>query len=69
MHLFIVGFILAAVIDYVIGRFDKASGVLRIDHSDPEKDTYRFEITDLGSLDKKKKIVLKIDHHADLSQK
>lgn len=44
------------------------NGVLRIDHSNPNKDTYRFEIPNLDILAKKKYIVLKIDNHADLSQ-
>lgn len=44
-------------------------GTLRIDHSDPEKDVYRFEINNLGVIDKKTKIVLRVDHHANLSQK
>lgn len=44
-------------------------GVLRVDHSNPEKDVYRFEIDDLDRLRTKKKVILTIDHHADLSQK
>lgn len=44
-------------------------GTLRIDHSDPAKDKYRFEIDNLDALDRKRKVVLKIDHHANLSQK
>ena len=47
----------------------KPSGTLRIDHSNPEKDVYRFEIDDIENLHKKKFIVLKIDNDADLSQK
>ena len=44
-------------------------GVIRIDRSNPEKDLYRFEIDNLELLEQKKKIILKIDHHSDLSQK
>lgn len=44
-------------------------GIIRIDHSNPEKDLYRFEIDNLELLEQKKKIILKIDHYADLSQK
>lgn len=44
-------------------------GTLKIDHSNSEKDLYRFEIDDLDKLNKKNRIVLKVDHHADLSQK
>lgn len=47
----------------------KAHGILRIDHSNSEKDLYRFEINDLESLDTKTQIVLKIDHNADLTRK
>ena len=48
-------------------RMKFTSGTLRIDHSNPAKDVYRFEIDDLDKLNKKRKIVLKIDHHANLS--
>ena len=47
----------------------KISGTIRIDHSNPEKDVYRLEVDDLESMDKKRTIVFKIDHNADLSQK
>lgn len=46
----------------------KSSGTLKIDHSNPEKDVYRFEVDNLDKLNKKRKIVLKIDNNADLSQ-
>ena len=46
----------------------KTEGVLRIDHSNPEKDLYRFEIADLNGLSTKKHIVLKVDNYATLSQ-
>lgn len=52
-----------------IGRLmRKTAGVLKIDHSNPEKDVYRFEIADLDGLSKKKHIVLRVDNSADLSQ-
>ena len=44
-------------------------GTIKIDSTNPEKDVYRLEINDLDSLKKKKRIVLRVDHHADLSQK
>lgn len=46
----------------------KPTGVLKIDHSDPEKDRYLFEIDDLEKISEKSYIVLKIEHDADLSQ-
>lgn len=52
----------------LIGMARLVSGTLKIDHSNPEKDQYRFEIDDLDKLDKRKTIILNIDHHADLSQ-
>lgn len=69
MKWFVLGFVLAMLINIVERLILKPHGTLRIDHSNPEKDIYRFEINNLDSLDKKKRIVLKIDHHADLSQK
>ena len=65
-------FVIGILIGVIVGLLypHKSSGVLRIDHSNPEKDIYRFEINDLDYLNKKKKkkIVLKIDHNANLSQ-
>ena len=61
----IVGFLVCMLINTVL----RAAGTLKIDRSNPDKDQYLFEIKDLDSLAKKKKIVLKIDNKADLSQK
>ena len=43
-------------------------GTLRVDRSNPAKDVYRFDIDDLDGLSKKKKILLKVDNKANLSQ-
>lgn len=43
-------------------------GTLKIDSSNPDKDVYRFEIDHLDNISNKKRIVLKIDPNADLSQ-
>ena len=43
-------------------------GTLKIDHSNPEKDLYRFEIDDLDDLNKRKRVTLKVDHVTNLSQ-
>ena len=45
-----------------------ATGVLRVDHSDPEKDSYLFEVDDIDKLDNKRRMIIKIDHKADLSR-
>lgn len=60
-------FLVGVVIGVLLDRL-RTVGTLRIDHSNPDKDVYRFEINNLDSLNKKKRIVLTIDHHADLSQ-
>lgn len=68
MIYFIIGVIMGAIGYAICQHIFVAHGTLRIDHSNPEKDVYRFEIDDLEKLNKKAYIELKIDHHADLSQ-
>ena len=66
---YLLGVLFGAIIASIL-RFEfRSFGVLMIDHSNPEKDVYRLEIDKLDSLSSKKKIVLKIDNNADLSQK
>ena len=66
---YFIGFVIGCVISNIIFAIRYSFvGTLRIDHSNPEKDVYRFDINDLDKLNKKNRIVLKIDHHADLSQ-
>ena len=62
-------FLAGVAVGSIVTSCRKASGTLRIDHSNPEKDVYRFDIDDLNGLSKKKRIVLKVDNYADLSQK
>lgn len=66
-------FLFGVLVGLYIGAYArvpcKTHGILRIDHSNSEKDLYRFEIDDLESLDTKTQIVLKIDHNADLTRK
>ena len=62
------GFFIASLISFICFCF-MARGTLKIDHSDPEKDLYRFEIDDLDNLSKRKRVILSIKHDADLSQK
>lgn len=64
-----VGSIATGVIKVIYNRIHTSCGTLRIDHSNPEKDVYRFDVDDLDNLSKKKRITLKVDNHADLSQK
>lgn len=62
-----VGGLLVGIIFYrLIFWLRSKKGVLRIDHSNPEKDVYRFEIDGIVD-DSTKRFVLKVDHDADLS--
>lgn len=68
---FCIGMLVGVVATLIIS-FSKllttARGTLKIDHSNPEKDLYLFEIDNLDELSKKKRILLNIDHDANLSQ-
>ena len=66
---FIVGLILGLFLMFVFITHINVAGTLKIDHNNPEKDVYRFVIDDFNVLMKKKRIVLKVDDKADLSQK
>lgn len=67
--IFTLGLIIGFFVDEIINLCTKKYGVLKIDHSNPEKDVYRFEIDNIENICKKKFIVLKIDNNADLSPK
>lgn len=70
MFLYWLGMVIGCLITNLIFLIRyHAAGTLRIDHSNPEKDVYRFEIDRFDKLSKKHRIVLKVDNHADLSQK
>lgn len=64
-----VGVLIGSIISNIIFYVRSSSGTLRIDHSNPEKDVYRLEIDNLYKLSKKKRVILKIDNNAALSQK
>lgn len=63
----LLGCVCGAIIGVIIARL-RPYGVIKIDTSNPEKDLYKLEIKDLDGLPKKKRIVLKIDTRAKLSQ-
>ena len=67
MEWLIVGFVVGLLMDVIVRLLERPAGVLKIDRSNPEKDVYRFEIDDLDSLHKKKRIALKIDNDAAIS--
>lgn len=64
----LIGIFAGSFITSIIFFVKSSSGTLKIDHSNPQKDVYRFEIKDLDKLNKKKYVHLKIDNNADLSQ-
>ena len=63
----IVGFIAGIIFTLVCCR-KKPAGTLRIDHTNPNKDIYRFEMGDLDKLNTKSRVVLDIDHNARFTQ-
>ena len=63
---FAIGVFIGSITTSII-FYARSSGTLKIDRTNPEKDVYRFEIDDLDSLHKKKRIVLKIDNDAAIS--
>ena len=66
----IAGVIVGIVASYVFQVVQTAYGTLRIDHADPEKDLYRIDIDgNFDNIAKEKRIILKVDNDADLSQK
>ena len=64
---FIVGIIVGMVLASLIYLVCNTVGTLKIDHTSSEKDIYRIEINDLEELNHCSRIVLKVDHDADLS--
>lgn len=69
---FILGLIIGGVIVRILDIRQTSTGTLLIDHSNPEKDIYQININNLDDLSKKKRVVLKVDNYAtltDISQK
>lgn len=67
--LFIVGVCLGSLMTILVRERGTVMGVLLIDSSNPEKDVYRFDVGNMNNLSKKKRVILKIENDADLSQK
>ena len=64
-----IAIVIQAIYTYFIFCFRTEKGVMLIDHSDPERDRYLFDLgNNLDKLSKKKRIILKVDNDADLSQ-
>lgn len=62
------GVILGAVMASLLRLVRTTFGTLRIDCSDPEKDTYSLEIEELDKLPKKKRVILKVVKLPDIPQ-
>ena len=67
--MFLLGVFIGSLISTVLFHIRTARGVLKIDRFNNDKDIYRLEINNLDELDKKSKVLLKIEHDADLSQR
>lgn len=66
----IAGVLVGIIASYIFQVVQTAYGTLRIDHTDPEKDLYRIDIDgNFDNISKEKRIILKVDNNANLSQK
>ena len=64
----LIGLFIGAIAMNILNHKRHPDGVLRIDHTNPEKDLYRFEIDNLDGLSARNRIVLKVDNDARLSR-
>ena len=65
---FVMGIIVGSAIMFIFLWHINVAGTLKIDHSNPQKDVYRFVIDNFDVLFKKKRIILRVDNNANLSQ-
>lgn len=65
---FVLGLVVGSIVVNIIWSLNQSSGVLKIDQSNSEKDIYRIELDSLDNLSKKKRVSLKVDAKANLSQ-
>lgn len=64
---FISGIVVGAGLVILVQLIRPSSGTLKVDRSNPNKDLYLFEVSNLPALKRKKTIILKVDNHAKLS--
>lgn len=65
----LIGVVAGVLTTVVVYSTKTAFGTLLIDRQNPEKDIYRFDIDgDIVNLPKKKRIIMRVDSNADLSQ-
>lgn len=65
---FFLGCFIGVIVDILLLPLRTASGVLKIDRTNPQKDVYRLDVDNIDDLTKKNRLVLIIDKNADLSQ-
>lgn len=64
--IFSLGIVVGTIMTRLILQVSSAKAVLRIDHSNPEKDIYRLDLDNVCSMNKKT-LLLKIDHNANFT--
>lgn len=64
--IFSLGIIIGVITTRLILQVSSAKAILRIDHSNPEKDIYRLDLDNVCSTNKKT-LLLKIDHRANFT--
>lgn len=64
--MFIFGVIVGGLLTCLIG-LRMLVGTLKIDHDNPEKDVYRFEVQDIDSLSKRKYVLLQVESDSHFS--
>lgn len=57
---FILGLVAGLLVSSLAWVLKVTVGTLKIDHSNPDKDVFKFEIDDLTSLTKKKFVFIKV---------
>lgn len=66
--MFIFGVIIGGLLVCLFG-LRMLVGTLKIDHDNPEKDVYRFEVRDIDALAKRKYVLLQVESDSHFSQK
>lgn len=67
MLYFLGGFVFGAVLMFVIIHIKTTTGVILIDHSNPEKDIYQINLDKFDNLKKAKRVWLRVNHEAHLN--
>lgn len=66
--LFAAGFLIGVITGFILVKLHTVYGTLKIDTSNPEKDTWRLCFDKcIDDIPKKKRIMLKVEANADIS--